>query len=371
MKKLIWIIVLVLVIVGIMALSGGDKAPVATEGPIKIGFIGPLTGDVASLGTISRAAVELAVEEVNAQGGVGGFPIEVVYEDGQCSPQPASSAASKLINADKVDVIIGGLCSSETSAFASGAMQQKKIVISNCSSAPSLSSTGKYFFRTYPSDSYQGRFAAEYAYNKLGVKKVAIIYHISDWGTGLRDVFTARFTELGGTIVLDEGTPQEARDYRTQLTKLKNVEADYLYAPVYAEGGIVLINQMNQLGIKTKVLAGDTFGDLKLQKEVSGKADILYTQTVTPESSDFLAKLAAKTGVEQMPLCAPQAYDAVKVMAVAANKVGLDPDKLADAIRTSNYAGVSGPISFDANGDLTSAQYKVSRVIDGKSIDLQ
>ncbi|MEK7208821.1 MAG: ABC transporter substrate-binding protein [Patescibacteria group bacterium] len=329
-----------------------------------------MTGDVSSLGTISRAAVELAVEEVNTQGGVSGQPIQVVYEDGQCSPQPASSAAAKLINANKVNAIIGGLCSSETSAFASGAMQQKKIVISYCSSAPTLSQTGKYFFRTYPSDSYQGRFAAEYAYNKLGVKKVAIIYHISDWGTGLRDVFAARFAELGGTIVLDEGTLQEARDYRTQLTKLKNIQADYLYAPVYVEGGIALINQMNQLGIKTRILAGDTFSDPKLKKEASGKADILFTQTITPSGGEFLTKLTAKTKVDQMPLCAPQAYDAVKILTKSANEVGLDPDKLADAIRATNYIGVSGQINFDVNGDLTSAAYKVSRITDGKSVDL-
>ena len=372
-KAVVWLVVLVLIVGGFILYGskGGKGEKEQTVEPIKIGFIGPLTGDASSIGVVARAATELAVEEVNAGGGINGRMLSVVYEDGKCSPSDANNAAQKLLNVDKVSAIIGGLCSSETSAFAPQAMTNKTITITYCSSAPSLTSTGKYFFRTYPVDTFQGKFAAEYAYNTLGARKVAILYHISDWGTGLKDVFTKRFVELGGQIVAEEGTTQETRDYRTQLTKLKAVKADYLYAPVYVDGGIAMIGQAKELKFTTKILGGDTFDDPKLQKEVSGKADILYTISIVSPSEAFKAKVLAKTGGEQVPVCAPNAYDAVKVLSNAIKTVGLDADMLADEIRKTNYTGESGQITFDGDGNLTNASYLVKRIENGSSTEVK
>ena len=151
-KALGWLIAIIIVVLIVMAVSKGGNSNI---GPIKIGFIGALTGDVSGLGTASQAAVQIATDEINGSGGINGRQIQVIYEDGQCLPGPATSAASKLISIDKVAGIIGGLCSSETSAFAPQAMQNKVVAISYCSSAPALSSMGKYFFRTY------GKFSSE------------------------------------------------------------------------------------------------------------------------------------------------------------------------------------------------------------------
>ncbi len=372
-KAIVWAVVIVLVIWGLVKLIGGSSNQTAQNdtGPIKVGFIGPLTGNAVSLGVAARSAVELATEEINAAGGVNGRKIEMIYEDGQCNPKAAVNAANKLIGVDKVSAIVGGLCSSETSAFAPQAMQNKAIVMSYCSSAPPLSSTGKYFFRDYPSDAFQGKFAAQYAYNTLGAKKVAVIYHIGDWGTGVKTVFEAEFKNLGGQIVVDEGTLPEARDYRTQLTKVKAANPDYLYLPLYPEGGTALINQLKEFSIKTKVLGADAWGDPKLQKDVSGKADILYVGPKTLLSDEFKSKLLNKTGGDQVPVCAPQAYDALYVLTKAMSQVGLDPDKLQDAIRKTDYAGVSGKIQFDQNGDMTIADYVVKRIQGGTEVEVK
>lgn len=334
---------------------------------LKIGFISPLTGDAASIGVVNKAAVEVAVEEVNAQGGINGKNLEVIYEDGQCNAKTASSAAHKLIDIDKVPVILGGLCSTETSAFAPGAMQKKVLVLSHGSSAPALSRTGKYFFRSYPSDLNQGKFAAEYAYNTLKVKKVAILYHISDWGSGIRDVFEQQFRKLGGTIVAAEGTKQDIKDYRAQLTKIKAVQPDLIYAPMYPEGSIAALNQAKELGIPTKMLGGDAWADTKLQKEVSGKGEYLYTEPVSAYPEDFKAKILAKTKGEQVALATANAYDNVKMIAEVLKKAGTDPDKMADELRATKYAGVSGNIAFDASGDVTTAAYVVKQIKDGKA----
>lgn len=371
-RVFLWIVVLIIIIGGGWWLYSRSASAPTETGPIKIGFIGPLTGDTASLGTAARAGTELAVEEINAAGGINGRQIEAIYEDGRCTSQPASSAASKLINADKVSAIIGGLCSSETAAFAPTAMAAKIPVISYCSSAPNLSQTGKYFFRDYPSDAYQGKYAAEYAYNTLGARKVAVIYHISDWGTGIKNVFQQRFRELGGQIVAEEGTPQTARDYRTQLQKVKDSKPDYLYTPTYAEGGTVLLKQASEMKLGIKILGADAWGDTKLHSDAKGfSLDILYVEPKTGSTSDFDSKVLAKTGGQQVPICAAQAYDAVQTLAKAVKSSGTDPDKLADAIRATNFTGISGPISFDQNGDLKTAVYVVKRIANGTATEVQ
>lgn len=362
----VWLVVIAVVVGGgWLVLKGGNTTN--ETGPIKLGFIGPLTGDAASLGTVARSAVELAVEEINASGGVDGRMLEVVAEDGECTAGPATSAASKLINADGVEAIIGGLCSSETAAFAPAAMQAKVVTLSYCSSAPPLSQTGKYFFRDYPSDANQGKFAAEYAYNTLGVRKVAVVYHISDWGTGIKNVFVERFKALGGEIVVEEGSLQTNRDYRTSIQKVQTAAPDYIYAALYPEGGIAFLQQAKEVNVTTKILGGDAWGDTKLQAEAAA-LDILYVEPKSSWPDDFKTKLLAKAGGEQVPVCSANAYDAVYIMAAAMEKAGTsDSDKLADALRATKYNGVSGRIEFDANGDVTVADYVVKRIANGSS----
>ncbi|MBI2484739.1 ABC transporter substrate-binding protein [Candidatus Uhrbacteria bacterium] len=350
--------------------GGEERADIEASEPITLGFIGPLTGDAASLGLASRAAVELAVEDVNQDGGVNGHRLEVIYEDGQCNPTAGTNAAAKLMNVDKVPLIIGGLCSSETSAFGPAAMQNKTVVLSYCSSAPSLSDLGKYFFRDYPSDLGQGKVAAEYAFEKLKAQNVAVLFHDTAWGTGLRDVFKGRFEELGGKIVSVDGAPQDSRDYRTVLTKIKNSAPDVIYFAGYPEGSIAALKQANELGITTQFLGGDAWDDPKLHTEVSGKGSYRYVVPVANFPEDFKSRLLGKTGGEQVPICAPQAYDAVKVATEVLKAVGTDPDKIEQAMRKVNYYGVSGQIAFDEKGDLTSGSYAIREVRGGSSVEV-
>lgn len=371
MKKIIaGVIVIVLIIFGISYFSKNSDKP-ANKEPIKIGFIGPLTGDVTALGQASQTSVQIAEDEINVSGGINGRPVQVIYEDGKCSPVPAVTAAQKLISFDKVVAIVGGLCSSETSAFIKLAMATPVPVISYCSSAPSLSSSGKFFFRTYPSDSYQGKYAAEYAFNTLKAKNIAILYHISDWGTGIKEVFTKRFIELGGKIVITEGTTQETREYKTQLIKIQSTNPDYLYMPMYTEGALVAVQQAQNLSIKTKILAADAWDDPKFVSAVNKNADIIYVGSSGNSSDSFKAKYFAKTNEKEIPICAPQAYDAMTALATALKQVGTDPDKLQSAIRGEKFQGVVGIVSFDQNGDINRDEYVVKRIRNGQVIEIQ
>src|SRR3989344_8214000 len=321
MNKTMWVIIVLLVIAlgGVfLFMRGGDAPPEAAQtGPIEIGFIGPLTGDAASLGVPSKAAVEAAVEEINAEvESTGtGRQLHVTYEDGQCNAQAATNAAQKLINQGGVVAIIGGLCSTETAAFGPMAMQANIPVISYGSSAPSLSPMGALFSRDYPSDAGQGTFGAQYMYNALGARKVAVIYHISDYGTGIKNVFIERFKELGGEIVAEEGAEQTATDYRTQLTKIKAAKPDYIYSPLYPAGATAMFKQAKEMNIATKFLGGDALSDTKLQADVKSLGlNIMFTQIKSDIPAEFNSKIAAKTGGTQVPVYSATAYDVVYLL---------------------------------------------------------
>jgi len=363
------IIVVAVVAIGYITANKGQRKPIATE-PIKIGFIGPLTGDAASIGQNTRAAVEIAVTEINQAGGVGGRPLEVIYEDGQCTGKVASNAANKLININKVPVILGGACSGETSSFTGAAEQSKTVVLSYCSSAPAISQAGDYIFRNYPSDLYQGSFGAKYIYNNLGKKSVAILYVKSDWGNGIKDVFSKTFKEIGGNIVAEEGYEQNSRDLRTQLTKIKAANPDLIYFLGYTEASISGIKQAKELGINVPLFGGDAWDDSKIWTDVGTAGEgAMYSVVYAPLNDDFKAKMKAKVGNDEITTCSPQAYDGVKLIARVIEKVGTSTEAIKNELYNTSYTGgvSASDIQFDANGDLVSANYIVKVVSNGKA----
>jgi len=367
-KTALWIALIIVVVVVIAVFSGGSKTPELTGDPVKIGFIGPLTGDGANIGQNVKAAVSIAVDEVNAAGGIDGRPLEVIYEDGQCTGKVATNAANKLINIDKVPVILGGTCSAETSAFAGAAEQAKVVVLSDCSSAPELTNAGDYIFRDYPSDIYQGGFAADYIYNTLEKTKVAVLYGKSDWGEGVKNVFVEKFTEAGGEIVAEEGYEQTDRDLRTQFTKIKAADPELVYFLGYTEASIPGIEQAREIGLDVPLFGADAWDDSKIHTDTGDAGEgIMYTVIYAPLNDEFKAKMAEVVGNDEITICSPQAYDGVKILAQVMNEVGLDSTAIKDALYGVSYSGgVSADnISFDENGDLVGANYVVKVVHDG------
>ncbi len=367
--KWLWGIV---VIIAIIILALASSKPKET-GPIKIGFIAPLTGDAASLGQNSRAAVEISVKEINDAGGINGRPLEIIYEDGQCSGKPASDAANKLINIDKVPVIIGGLCSGETSSFTDAAEKSKTVVLSYCSSAPALTFAGDYIFRNYPSDSYQGSFAADYIYNKLGKRNVAVLYVNTDYGVGIKDVFDKKFKELGGNLLDEESFKQNSSDLRTELTKIKSVKPELVYFIGYTEETIPGIKQAKDLGINVPYFGADAWGDSKIWSTLGSLAEgDMYTMVYTPLNDAFKSNMLAKIGNNEITVCTPQAYDAVKIIAQIITKVGTNSEAIKNELYKTEYkGGVSAPdIKFDSNGDVN-IPYVLKTVKDGKFVLLQ
>ncbi len=374
MKKTLAYAAIAFGVVGVIAiLVSSDKQQnsqnsISNE-PIKIGYIGPLTGEAASIGSINKAAIELAVDEINTGGGINGKMLQVIYEDGKCS-SAAVSAAQKLMSIDRVSIIIGE-CSPEIASFGPTAMQNKVLVISPLASAPKLSNLGSYFFRTYPSDSNQGKFAAEYAYSTLGSRTAAILYHKNDWGAGIEEIFKKRFKELGGSISIDDGYASEARDYRTSLTKIASAKPDMVFMPLFPEGGRIAVKQAQELGISQPILGADAWDEPVFKKEAVYAGTLLFTAPTTPIPDEFKAKMAAKTGKDEIPVGTTQSYDTVYLLAEAIKNVGLDTTRLAEELHRMTYNGIIGSISFDANGDITTASYAVSQIKDGTTVKVK
>ena len=358
-------IIIIIVIVVLVVVFSGEKGEKET---IKIGVILPLTGEAASAGENSLAGIVLAVKEVNDKGGILGRKIELIIEDDKCSSEGVN-AMNKLINIDKVVAVLGPACSA-SGGPALPIVQENKIPAVITASAPHLTKIGDYIFRVYPSDTFQGEFAAEYIFNELEKKKVAVIYVKNDWGQGLRDVFVQKFKELGGEIISDDAVTQETKDFRTQLTKIKSSEAEILYFPVYPANGIAAFKQIKELGFDIPVIGADSFSWEEVIKSDYGDG-ILFTLAKFDTPEDFKSKINSLSGYENLEVmyAAPLYYDAAKVMLEAIEKAGkLDKQSIRDALARTSYKGVSLPlIEFDDNGDIKTAVYEVQIIRDKKS----
>lgn len=366
-KVVVWGIVLILVIWGIVSIS--KKEEVSTE-PIKIGFLGPLSGDTANIGENARAAVQLAVDEVNSSGGVLGRQLEIVYEDDGCNGGTAASAVSKLINTDKVSVILGAACSGATLGAAPVAEAAQVPMLSYCSTNPTVSQAGDYIFRNVPSDSFQANYAAHYLID-TGKKNVALLSTKDDWGDGLNKSFTDVFTSLGGTLVFSDTFDPSTNNLKTQITKIKTKNPDAIYFVGYTGPSIAFVKQAHDLDVKATLFGADAWDDSKIWSEAGTLSDgAMYTVIGSNTSDIFKTAMQAKLGKDDLIYCSNYAFDGVKVIANAIKKAdSLDTISIKNALYKTKYSGGVGSndLSFDANGDPVSANYTIKVIKNGKA----
>jgi branched-chain amino acid transport system substrate-binding protein len=371
---ILWIVVAIIVIGGIW--YGVSKKPTVsiptvptTKEPIKIGYIGALSGEAASWGQNGLAGITLAVKEINDKGGINGRKVEIIAEDDKCSAEGVS-AMNKLVNVDKVIGILGPICSASAGPSLPIAQNSGVPVVILIASAPHLTEIGDYIFRVYPSDAFQGQVGADFIFNKLGKKKVAIVYVKNDWGEGIKEVFKTRFKELKGEIVYEGGVLQDQKDFRIEITKVKSSGADALYLPVYPANAVSALKQIKEMGLKIPVVDGDAFDGEEVVK--SGYADgAIYTVAKVNIPEDFKVKIKSLPGFEnlQISIVAPFGYDAAKVMFLAIEKAGVDRQAIKEALKTTSYQGISNPlIEFDENGDLKNPAFEVKIIKNKQSV---
>src|SRR5262249_59141683 len=187
---------------GTATATGSGGTPGVLGDTLLLGEVGSLTGCEATFGISTRNAIDLAINEVNAAGGVKGKKIEVRVYDNQSKPEEAAQAANRLINQDNVLLILGEVASSNSMAMAEKAQPAKGPMISNASTNPKVTEIGDYIFRVCFIDPFQGYVMAKFSHDNLKLNKVAVLRDLgSAYSQGLADVFERKYTEIGGTIV--------------------------------------------------------------------------------------------------------------------------------------------------------------------------
>ncbi|MFQ5621250.1 MAG: ABC transporter substrate-binding protein [Candidatus Nanoarchaeia archaeon] len=346
MRKIVVILLLAILLLGCK--------PETTS--VKVGFMGPLSGDAASYGESIKKGVELAQERYGAD-------IEIVYADSKCEGKEAVSVVNKLITVNNVQAIIGDVCSGASLAAATIALENKVVMISPASTSPDLTEAGDYFFRVIPSDALQGVFAAELIY-EAGHRKLALVYSNEEYGVGLTTKLGEKFEELGGEVVAREAHERGAVDHRTSIAKIEEVSPDAIYiASNSPDSAVAVLKQIEELGVESAVYGSEAFKSDSIIDSAGTAAEGLILTSVSEGTKDFMDRHSEKYGEGPGPFAA-QGYDAYEALAMVVQKGaknGEDIMKMLDAI---SFKGASGAIAFDENGEVP-GNYDVFVVQDG------
>jgi len=350
-----------------------DSANNATQ--IVIGQVASKQGDTATFGVSSDEGVQLALEELNAAGGVLGKTIVVKTEDDRSQSDEAKTAANKLITQDKVVALIGEIASSRSIAMAPEAQAAGVPMLSPGSTNPKVTELGDCIFRACFIDPFQGEAMARFAMEDLKLKKFAILFPVnSDYGVGLRNFVTDTVKKGGGEIVAVESYEEKKdRDFRSQLTKIKaaNPEAIFMTG-YYTEAGLVA-KQAKELGLNIPMIGGDGW-DSDITLTVGGSAinGSYFTNHYAPdedrpEVKKFVDAYKKKYGGKVPDAMAVLGYDAMKLMADAIKRANsAEPKKIREALAaTKDFPGVAGAITMDASRNAKKA-IVIIKIEDGK-----
>lgn len=338
--------------------------------PIKLGLISPLTGDAAAIGNDILDGTKMAVDEVNAAGGIDGRMIELIAEDGKCNGTDAASAAQKLVNVDKVVSIVGGFCSGETLAASPIVEAAKVTLLSPGSSSPAITTAGEYVFRNYPSDALRTVAMAKH-FNEEGWKKVAIISENTDYATALRD---ALVKNVGAeNVVFNETVDPGTKDYRSLLTRMKGVQFDVFVPNGQSDStDAAMIAQYVEQGMTKPMVGKDTTDSLTVVDIAADAAEGVQLVNVASfgENTDFEDDFTAKFGAPQSSISwAALAYDAAGVTFEAMKNAGITGEEIKGYFDTlEGYDGIIGTFSFDENGDVVGVSYVLKQFEDGKVV---
>lgn len=319
---------------------------------IKIGSIGPLTGNYAVYGGDCKNGIELAVNEINAAGGANGQQLELIAEDDEGSSEKSVSAYKKLVTKDGAKLIIGSLTSGCSIAISPLAQAQKIVQIAPAATAPALTDAGNFIFRTCYDDPFQGTVGGKFAAETLGAKKAAILYDISnDYSVGLTENFKIAFEANGGSIVSAETYSTGDKDFNAQLTKIKNVNPDVVYLPDYYSTVALIVKQLRAQGIGAPIVGADGWDGLTENagdEVLNGFYSNHYAADSTePKVQNFVTNYKAKYNLAPTSFAA-LGYDSVYMLKDAIEKAGsTDSEKVRSALEETNGDYVTGHLTFN------------------------
>lgn len=339
---------------------------------IKFGVAGPHSGDLASYGLPSVNAAKVVIDKVNANGGINGKQIEMLIEDDVCKPEISTNTATKLVS-DKVDVVLGHICSGATIAAMPIYKDAGVLVMSPSATSDELTLSGKYpnFFRTIAPNAAQSPAMVDFAIDKLGFKKIAIIHDKGDYGKPLAEGAKKHIETTGkGEVVLFEGITPGAMDYSAIVQKIKRSGADVVVFGGYHPEASKIVSIMKKKRLKTKFVSDDGVKDDTFIKVAGQAAEGVYAAGPQDNSDNPLAAQAKeehKAAFSADPGAFYEgAYAATLVMLNAIEKAdSTDLEALKNVLQTEKVETPVGNINFDANGDAIGVGFSMYVVDNG------
>jgi branched-chain amino acid transport system substrate-binding protein len=357
-----------------LVLVGSPEFADATQ-VVKIGVSAPLTGGAASLGKDTENGVRMAIDEANSQHiSIGGEPVQFVINsvDDQGDPRVGMQVAQKLVD-DGTAVVIGPLNSGvvlpTSQVYAAAGIPMLLASATN----PSITQRGlKTIYRMIPTDAQNAKVAGKYAVTVSKAARIAVLDDRTAFGQGEAEEFVKAVKAAGGQIVTQEYTNDKAVDFRAQLTRIKGANADLVYfGGLDSQAGLV-VKQMKQLGMRAQFLGGGAVADTVFTKiagpSSEGAMAWEYGRPLSelPRGNEFADKYKGKFGIENLTY-SPFAYDATWLAINAMKKAqSVKPAAFGPAIRSMDYAGITGNISFDSNGDQKNPISTLYQVSSGK-----
>jgi len=346
-----------------------------TAGEVLVGSITPLTGRLAVYGHGFQQAMLVAVDEVNASGGIKGDTLTIVFEDNHSTSKGSVSAMRQLTAIDRLPLIFGPAASSNFLAVCPMAQENKTILLGAESAAAAITKCGSYVFRVFPSDLLQSIGVAELA-NSLGYSEVVLTYINNDWGIGLAEAFKTEFLTSGGKIIDELAHGERRTDYRTEIFRMKRHNPEAIVNLSYIKEGAVILKQGYEAGLNVQWLMGSASRSEKLVK-LAGEASegVIGTYPAfsreTPQYKGFKTGWEKKYPEKAPPIFGEYNYDMVKMTALALNSASsynADDIKAALIKVSQGYIGATGDKSFDKNGDV-GVSYSRWTVKDGSITD--
>ena len=341
--------------------SGCKKEPgTASEGSgvIKVGEFASLTGKEAAFGNSSHKGTLLAIDELNAKGGVLGRKLDLISEDNRTTPGESATIVKKLIARDNVVAVLGEVASGRSLEAAPICQTNHVPMISPSSTNPGVTETGDYIFRVCFTDPFQGKLLADFARKTLKATRAALLTDVAaPYSVGLAQYFKEPFIANGGTILIEQKFNSGDKDFKAQLTAIKAANPEVIFVPSYYTEAGLIARQARDLGITVPLFGGDGWEAPELI-QIGGKAleGTYYSTHYSPENKDplvqsFVTSFKAKFNNEVPDAMAALGYDSAMVLVDAIRRAGsTEGSKVRDALAaTKDFPGVTGKTTLDAN----------------------
>lgn len=364
----------------------GAQVVIAPGQTIRIGGSFALTGPIPDPGKDIRQAAEIAIDDLNAAGGVEGFLFELVAEDGACSGDQGTVVGNKFAADPTIVAVTGGTCSGETFGLKPILQRARIPFVSPSATNPAITDPEcDVCNRVALSDALQGEVDADFVYNQLGLRKVAVMHDNSDYGKGLAEIFQNAFIKLGGEVTNFEGVQVGDTDFRAVLAKIGANQPELIFFGGYSTEAALIAQQMKETaGLEnTKFMSDDGAYTQQYLQAAGAAAEGTYMSFVAGDAqadklAEFTEKYVAKFGVEpsQLGPFHGQSYDSVILIGEAIKRVAklddsgnlvIDREELIKAIRaTEGLEGITGTLTCNEIGECGAGGVQIFIVENGQ-----